>query len=393
MIYSQLYSWQFTPLTITLLAIAALAAIVLLVTIIPALNLIIHKSDEDNVCTELDEKEGISVIVSTGFHTDLLKEFIENLYAQNFSAPIEVIIVNTGGEEYTEDTIRMLQADYPDIKNTFVPSQSRNLSRRKLAITLGIKAASHPVILLTSANAVPSGSDWLASIMHHFREGADIVIASTVMQNRKNGETVGAIRSFDSMKSALRRVPEAMKGKPVGADSSNLAYRKSLFFDNKGFCETLNLNYGDDDIFISEIAKDRTVAVDLAPDSILSLHEDNPRQIYDLERISRAITQSRLRRAPFILSGIQDMMWWVWLIATVAAIITGLPSLMPVVCSLVIGILLILPMSLKWKKAARALALTPNTLLMPVMALIYPFTTLRYKISLGKKIRNYTWQN
>ncbi|MDE6263734.1 MAG: glycosyltransferase [Paramuribaculum sp.] len=242
MIYSQLYSWQFTPLTITLLAIAALAAIVLLVTIIPALNLIIRKSDEDSADTELDEKEGISVIVSTGFHTDLLKEFIENLYAQNFSAPIEVIIVNTGGEEYTEDTIRMLQADYPDIKNTFVPSQSRNLSRRKLAITLGIKAASHPVILLTSANAVPAGSDWLASIMHHFRKGADIVIASTVMQNRKTGESVGAIRSFDSMKSALRRVPEAMKGKPVGADSSNLAYRKSLFFDNKGVCETLNLN-------------------------------------------------------------------------------------------------------------------------------------------------------
>ena len=86
-------------------------------------------------------------------------------------------------------------------------------------------------------------------------------------------------------------------------------------------------------------------------------------------------------------------MWWVWLITTVAAIITGLPSFMPVVCLLVIGMLLILPMSLKWKKAARALALTPNTLLMPVMALIHPFTTLRYKISLGKKIRNYTWQN
>ncbi len=393
MIYSQLYSWQFTPLTILFLAIAAFAAIVLLVTLIPSLNIIIRKSEEDSILPEQDRKEGISVIVSTGFHTDLLRRCVENIYAQIFSAPIEVIVVNTGGEEYTEDTIRMLQADYPDIKNTFVPSQSRNLSRRKLAITLGIKAASHPVILLTSANAVPSGPDWLASIMHHFHQGADIVIASTVMQNSETGENVGAIRSFDSMKTALRRIPEAMKGKPVGADSSNLAYRKSLFFDNKGFCETLNLNYGDDDIFISEIAKDRIVAVDIAPDSIVSLHEDNPRQIYDLERISRAITQSRLRRAPFILSGMQDMMWWIWLIATVAAIITGIPSLMPVVCALAIGVMLILPLSLKWKKAARALSLTPNTLLMPIMALIHPFTTLRYKISLGKKIRNYTWQN
>lgn len=393
MIYSQLYSWHFTPLTILLLAVAVLAVTILLATLIPALNLIIRKSNEDSILPEQDRNEGISVIVSTGFHTDLLRRFIENLYAQNFSAPIEVIIVNTGGEEYTEDTIRMLQADYPDIKNTFVPSQSRNLSRRKLAITLGIKAASRPVILLTSANAVPAGSDWLASIMHHFHQGADIVIASTVMQNSETGETVGAIRSFDSMKTALRRIPEAMKGKPVGADSSNLAYRKSLFFDNKGFCETLNLNYGDDDIFISEIAKDRIVTVDIAPDSILSLHEDNPRQIYDLERVSHAITQSRLRRAPFILSGIQDLMWWICLIATITAIITGLPSLMPIVCALVTATLLILPLSLKWKKAARALALTPNTLLMPIMALIHPFTTLHYKISLGKKIRNYTWQN
>ena len=80
---------------------------------------------------------------------------MENIYSQNTQQPVEIIIVNTNGEEHTEYAIKMLQADYPEIKHTFVPIQSRHLSKRKLAITLGIKAASYPIVLFTTANIIP----------------------------------------------------------------------------------------------------------------------------------------------------------------------------------------------------------------------------------------------
>lgn len=391
--YSQLYSWQFSPITIVLLVVAAVAAVALLVMMVPSLNLLIRKNEEITDTDLSSLSHGISVIIATGFHTDRLRACIEEIMAQEINKPVEIIIVNTGGEEYTEDAIRVLQSEFPEIKNTFVPINSRNLSKRKLAITLGIKAASHPVVLLTSANAIPQGSGWLSSVMNRFAEGADIVIGTSVISNTQTGESIGKIRAFDSVKSLLRRIPEAVKGKPIGADSANLAYRKSLFFSNKGFSETLNLIYGDDDIFISEIAKDQDVNVVLNSDSVLILHEDNPKQIYDLERKSRSFTQSKLRRAPFIVSGLQDIIWWVWLIASVAAIITSLPSLMAALVSILIAVSFIIPISIKWKKVTTLLSLPSHSALMPLLNLINPFITLRYKLNFGRKTRNYTWQN
>ena len=35
----------------------------------------------------------------------------------------------------------------------------------------------------------------------------------------------------------------------------NLAYKKSLFFKNKGFASHINITSGDDDLFIQEVAK------------------------------------------------------------------------------------------------------------------------------------------
>lgn len=391
--YSVLYSWQPSTLTLLLLVAVAASAIILLSTLLPALSKIIKRSSLQPESDSVDSTAGISIIIASGFHSEQLRSCVENIYAQNFSQPIEIIIVNTTGEDYTEDCIRLIQRDYPEIKNTFVPLDSRNLSRRKLAITLGIKAASHPIVLLTSANATPAGENWLTSLMSHFNNGSDIIIGTTVLKNCETGESIGKLRSFDSLKGYLRKIPAAIKGAPVGADSANLAYRKSLFFDRRGFCDTLNLIYGDDDIFISEIAKDHVVEVDIAPDSILTLHEDDPARIYDLERKARSYTQSKLRRAPFLLSGFQDFMWWVWLIASVTAIIEGLPSLIPACVVVVLSAGLIIPLSIMWKRAALALSLPAHTALLPLLSLISPFMALRYKISFGKEIRNYTWQN
>ena len=47
----------------------------------------------------------------------------------------------------------------------------------------------------------------------------------------------------------------------------NLAYKKSLFFDNKGFASHMHIASGDDDLFIQEIALNSTVAIEILEDS------------------------------------------------------------------------------------------------------------------------------
>ena len=43
----------------------------------------------------------------------------------------------------------------------------------------------------------------------------------------------------------------------------NLAYKKSLFFDNKGFANHIHVPSGDDDLFIQEIAPESSLAIEI----------------------------------------------------------------------------------------------------------------------------------
>jgi hypothetical protein len=48
----------------------------------------------------------------------------------------------------------------------------------------------------------------------------------------------------------------------------NLAYRKSLFFKNKGFASHYHIESGDDDLFISQAANKTNVSVEISHESI-----------------------------------------------------------------------------------------------------------------------------
>jgi glycosyltransferase involved in cell wall biosynthesis len=388
-----LYSWHPEPLTIILLCGTAVAALWLLGFNLPKLRFIVAKSRKDSEDARSIPPCGVSIIVCSATHADSLPACISNILSQNYDAPVEIIIVNTGGEEYTENIIRAIQSEHPQIKNTFVPSGSRNLSRRKLAITLGIKAATQPVVLLTAANAVQTSLLWLASMMRHFADNTDIVIGATTLKGKDSGRTLGISRSFDAMVSAIRNHTAAAAGKPIGADSANLAYRRQIFFDHKGFSDSLNLNYGDDDLFISDISKEKTVAVELSPQAILEIREENPARVYDMEKASRDITRSKLRKMPFILSGFTTIFWWIWLTCSIAAAISGLPSLLPLAIVVLIALAIIIPTLIFWRKAARALSISSSCTSMIPLALIHPLTSIRRKIRIGRSIRNYTWQN
>lgn len=393
MIDPALYSWHLSPATIALCSIAAAAALWLLCHTLRRLRLIIAKARDDEQAELTGTLPPVSVILNTGAHTHRLADAVESILAQQYPAPVEIIIVNTDGEEHTDTAIREIQTHHPQVRNTFVPTGSRNLSRRKLAITLGIKAATKPVVLLTAANAAPRSTSWLISMMRHFAQGADIVIGATTLRSPDSNRALGPTRSFDAMITAMRNIPAALAGKPVGADCANLAYRRQIFFDQKGFADTLNLNYGDDDIFVSDLAKNHTLAVELSPQAIIDTIEENPRRIYDMEKTSRYITNSRLRRAPFLTCRIATIIWWLWLLASIAASIAGLPSLLPLAAMIILAAAMLTPILILWRKAATTLRIASSAAAMLPMQLLRPCNSLMRKIKMGRNIRNYTWQN
>ena len=393
MIDPVLYTWQPSPLTILSICCALAAAIWLMCSILPKLRLITTLSRQGSRIQPSGKPVGVSVIVSTGIHSNRLASLIENILAQQYPATIEIIIVNTGGEDYTETAIREIQTRYPQVKNTFVPAGSRNLSRRKLAITLGIKAATQPVILLTCANATPPDNNWISAMMRHFYDNAaDIVIGSTTLHGTDSATTIGVTRSFDAMLCALRKIPAAAAGNPVGADSANLAYRRQLFFDQNGFADTLNLHYGDDDIFVSEIATRRNTAVELSDESMVRLRQGNHPRIFTERVLRHYFTEGFIRRRPRLLWSLAGWLQIFAVACGAAAGYAGYPNMQPAVVALVIVLAMFGLDIYIWRRAMKALKSRPLMLTIPWLSVSYPLRKAgqRIKSKFGKQ-KKYTW--
>ena len=59
----------------------------------------------------------------------------------------------------------------------------------------------------------------------------------------------------------------ALKGYPYMGVGRNLAYRRSSFFNHKGFAGMLHLQSGDDDLFVNEIANANNTKVEISHQS------------------------------------------------------------------------------------------------------------------------------
>ncbi len=72
---------------------------------------------------------------------------------------------------------------------------------------------------------------------------------------------------YDTFHIALQYLSFAMAGSPYMGIGRNLAYKKPLFFNNKGFASHYHIESGDDDLFINEIATKKNTAVEIADGS------------------------------------------------------------------------------------------------------------------------------
>ena len=216
-----------------------------------------QKVAEDNETPLPDSPDAypsVSVIVYSEDDAQNLEILLPQILEQDYPAMMEVIVVNDGAVGSTKDVIAQLEQRYSNLYMPFPPLESRSLSRKKLAVTLGIKAARYETVMLTTGNCRIESPIWLKSMMRHFINGKEIVLGyATPVMLEDSVSTIKRRHSFDTVWSAVEYLSWAIAGRPYRGSCHNLAYKRSVFFKNKGFSKSLNLKYGDDDIFIIEV--------------------------------------------------------------------------------------------------------------------------------------------
>ena len=172
----------------------------------------------------------------------------------------------------------------------------------------------------------------------------------------------------------------------------NIAYRKQAFLRNKGFARSLNLHYGDDDIFISEIVRPGNTAVELSDESIVKLRRGNHPRLFTERVLRRIFTESHIRRRPRFLFG---LLGWLRIIAILTALAAAYICYPNMQAATIAGVMLLTMFTLDiamWRPAMKAMKSRPLLITIPWLSITYPLRRSARKIrsKLGKQ-KKYTW--
>lgn len=215
------------------------------------------------------EIQPVSVIVCAHDEEQNLMELVPVLLQQKHPS-FEVIVVNDRSNDGTYDYLLNATngGTHRDLRMVDVKSAPAHVNGKKYAITLGIKAAKYDWIVLTDADCRPNSYEWLQMISSKCSADKEIVLGYSAYL-RENGFLNLFIR-FETLFTAIQYVAFAILGNPYMGVGRNLAYRKSLFLNNKGFNGFLGVTGGDDDLFVNQHATSTNTAVCLGEKSTVN---------------------------------------------------------------------------------------------------------------------------
>lgn len=249
-----------------------------------------------------DDFPPLSVIIVTKDSGKALKENLPLILEQDYPQ-FEVIVINDKSAGEDENILKLLGNNYHHLYYSFIPETARYISRKKLGIAMGIKASRYEWIVVTEPQCKPMSNQWLKNLAAHFSPETDIVLGySNYIQNK---EKFARHIRLDSMFQAMRYLGRAASGHPYMGIGRNLAYRKSLYLSHKGFTTQLNLQRGDDDLFINAVTHAQNTKVALSPESFIRLPVPSYKRVWFEDKVNALVTGHYYRGNARIFNSIE----------------------------------------------------------------------------------------
>ncbi len=178
----------------------------------------------------------------------------------------EVVVVYVGCDSDFYDDMLYLKEVLNNFTATKIERNDRFPISVKTALNVGIKAAKYEHIIFSTTDARPSTNRWLWLMSRGFQRGNVVLgyCGVDTPDSKIDSFFIRTSRLFDSM----LWLSSAIAGKPYRGIRSNMGFTKSLYFGNKGF-NCLNMNIGEDDLFLQKIMQNGNTSVILSPRAMI----------------------------------------------------------------------------------------------------------------------------
>lgn len=190
----------------------------------------------------------LSVIITCHDCAAQLDDVIDAYLTQEYAPGFQLVIVIDDNDTASEQVLLRREAD-PHLYYTRLPMSSRYLSRKKLAITIGLRAAVHDWVVITSVYCRPQSKGWLAALARHIDDDAHCVIGLTPFDS----DTRSYWRYYQ-LRSMLYCLNAAAHAHPYSTTHSLIALRKDDFFAQQGFAGNLEYQRAEFEFLVNKYA-------------------------------------------------------------------------------------------------------------------------------------------
>ncbi len=206
----------------------------------------------------------LSVIICAKNEAQNLTKVVPAVFAQNYPC-FELIVVDDCSTDDTPMVLAELKKTYPALYTTSIPVDSKFLHNKKLAVTVGIKAAKNEHLVFIDADCVPRSNNWLNEISCSYMSHSQMVIGYG--RYKKTSGFLNFYIRFETFWNAVQYMGFARAMRPFMGVGRNLSYTKALYNESSKFRNTYMIASGDDDLFISEVGKRSNTSICYSPDS------------------------------------------------------------------------------------------------------------------------------
>ena len=279
------------------------------------------KESKRNNTEKKEAQPAVSVIVYAKNESENLRRHLPSLLTQDYPE-YEVIVVNDGSTDESDEVLKKLKNNNKHLYHTYIPEDVKYLSRKKLALTVGIKAAKHEILLFTEANCEPMSKNWISTMARNYNKETSIVLGFCAYGNHKG--FFHKIVAYDNLMSGLQYISSALTRHPYVGNGRNLSYKKDLCFAHKGYYKSFSLHAGDDDLFINESANGKNTRVEYTPESITEMAKIERFSMWKEMKVSRAATHRHYKGGALTFYRMESMSYFLFFLAVVAAIVLGI---------------------------------------------------------------------
>ena len=202
----------------------------------------------------------VSVVMVTQEDIEFLEERLPIYLTQDYEN-YEVVLVYVGNNEDFSILLSQMRLKYPRLKITNIKQNTRFPISNKQALNFGIRAAAFDHILLSTSDTIVTSERWVRLMAKGFTRG-DVVLGYCGVELRSG--FVGRLMRTQRMVESMMWLSSAVSGKPYRGVRNTLGLNRELYLSVKGF-NHLNMNMGEDDLFLQVLAKEVPVSVIISP--------------------------------------------------------------------------------------------------------------------------------